>query len=51
VSVAYGTSQKIDRLYSGEFRITKGEYPAAYANAGHSHDTKFNLGNTLDLPY
>ena len=36
VSVAYGTSQKTDRLYSGEFRITKGEHPAAYASAGLS---------------
>lgn len=51
VSVTYGTSQKTDRLYSGEFRIAKGEHPAAYASAGLSFDTKFDLGKVLDLPF
>jgi|LauGreDrversion4_2_1035121.scaffolds.fasta_scaffold415910_3 hypothetical protein len=51
VSVAYGTSQKTNRLYSGEFRITRSEHPVAYASAGLSYDTKFDLGKTLDLPY
>ena len=51
VSVAYGTSKKTDRLYSGEFRIAKDEHPAAYASAGLSYDTKFDLKNTLELPY
>ncbi len=51
VSVAYGTSQKTDRLYSGEFRISRREHPAAYASAGLSYDTKFNLRNVLELPY
>lgn len=51
VSVAYGTSQETDRLYRGEFRVTKGEHPAAYASAGLSYDTKFDLSKTLDLPY
>lgn len=51
VRVAYGTSQKTDRLYAGEFRIAKGEYPAAYEAAGLSFDTKFNLGKSLDLPF
>ena len=51
VSVAYGTSQKTDRLYSGKFRITKSEHPAAYASAGLSYDTKFNLSKMLELPY
>jgi hypothetical protein len=51
VSVAYGTSQKTDRLYGGEFRITKSEHPAAYASAGLSYDTKFNLSKMLELPY
>ena len=51
VSVAYGTSQKTDRLYSGEFRIAKGEHPAAYASAGLSYDTKVDLGRVLDLPF
>ncbi len=51
IRVAYGTSQKTSRLYSGEFRITKGEHPAAYASAGLSYDTKFDLRNVLELPY
>ena len=51
VNVAYGTSQKTDRLYSGEFRIAKSEHPAAYSSAGLSYDTKFNLNNILELPF
>jgi hypothetical protein len=51
VSVAYGTSQKTNRLYSGEFRITRGEHPAAYTSAGLSFDTKFDLRNVLELPF
>jgi hypothetical protein len=51
VSVAYGTSQKTDRIFSGKFLITKSEHPAAYASAGLSHDTKFDLGKLLELPY
>ncbi|MCE2868068.1 MAG: type II toxin-antitoxin system PemK/MazF family toxin [Oxalobacteraceae bacterium] len=51
VSVAYGTSKKTDRLYSGEFRIAKVEHPAAYVSAGLSFDTKFDFGKTLDLPF
>ena len=51
VSVAYGTSQKTDRLYGGEFRISKSEHPAAYASAGLSYDTKFDLRNVLELPF
>lgn len=51
VSVAYGTSQKTDRLCSGEFRIAKREHPAGYAAAGLSFDTKFDLGKVLDLPF
>ena len=51
VSVAFGTSQKTDRLYIGEFRISKSEHPAAYASAGLSYETKFDLKNILELPY
>ena len=51
VSVAYGTSQKTDRLYSGEFKISKSEHPAAYASAGLSYETKFDQKNILELPY
>lgn len=51
VGVAYGTSQKTHRLYRGEFRITRDEHPVAYASAGLSLDTKFDLRNVLELPY
>lgn len=51
VSVAYGTSQKTNRLYSGEFRIAKSEHSVAYASAGLSFDTKFDLRNILELPF
>ena len=51
VTVAYGTSQKIDRLVSGEFAIRKAESKAAYEMAVLSYDTKFDLRNTIELPW
>jgi hypothetical protein len=51
VRVAYGTSQRTTALHRGEFAISRGRNPAAYAAAGLSYDTKFNLGQALDLPY
>jgi hypothetical protein len=51
VSVAYGTSQKTNHLYSGEFKIAKSAHPAAYASAGLSFDTKFDLRHILELPF
>jgi hypothetical protein len=51
VSVAYGTSQKTDRLFSGEFRIGKSEHPAADASAGLSYGSKFDLRSVLELPF
>ena len=51
VSVAYGTSQKTDRLYSAEFRISKSEHPTAYTSAGLSYDTKFDLRKVLELAF
>lgn len=51
VTVAYGTSQKLNRLFSGEFQINKAEHPAAYISAGLSYDTKFDFRNILELPY
>ena len=50
VGVAYGTSQKTDRLVSGEFTIRKAGNKTAYAMAGLSYDTKFDLRNILELP-
>jgi len=51
VRVAYGTSQRPTTLYRGEFAILKETNPTAYAAAGLSYNTKFNLGQTVDLPY
>lgn len=51
VSVAYGTSQKLNRIYSGEFQITQIDNPAAYSMAGLSFDTKFDLRTILSLPF
>ncbi len=49
--MSYGTSQKTDQRYSGEFRITKAEHTAAYASAGLSYDTKFDLSKVMELPF
>ena len=51
VQVAYGTTQKLGRLHAGEFAIRKPDNPAAYTLAGLSYDTKFDLANTLSLPW
>ena len=51
VKVAYGTSKKLGRLVAGEFAIRKSDNAAAYALAGLSYDTKFNLAETLALPW
>jgi hypothetical protein len=50
VEVIYGTSQKLDQLYPGEFAI----FPAdggAYALSGLSYATKFNTRRSVFLPY
>jgi hypothetical protein len=51
VTVAYGTSQKMQRLAAGEFAIRKAENKAAYELAGLSYDTKFDLRNRVELPW
>ena len=51
VTVAYGTSQKLNRLVAGEFAIRKVENLVAYTAAGLSYDTKFRLGDVLELPW
>lgn len=50
VRVAYGTSQRITDLRSGEFAITP-EDRAAFDLSGLSYPTKFDLKNTQVLPY
>lgn len=50
VRVAYGTSQRVTELHSGEFAI----YPndgAAFQLSGLSYPTKFDLRRTAVLPY
>ena len=51
VRVAYGTSQRTTSLFRGEFAILRERNPAAYAAAGLSYDTKFDLRQAIDLPY
>lgn len=51
VEIAYGTSQRTTTLYSGEFSILRARNPAAYQAAGLSYDTKFDLKQTIELPY
>jgi len=50
VAVAYGTSQKTDRLHSGEFLISPAD-GEAYALSGLSFPTKFDLRHMKELPY
>jgi hypothetical protein len=51
VRIAYGTSQRTCTLYRGEFPILRDQNLAAFEAAGLSFDTKFDLKQTLDLPY
>jgi len=51
VTVAYGTSQGLHRIYKGEFAITRQGNPAAYGSAGLSFDTKFDLKQRVELPW
>ena len=51
VRVAYGTSQRATNLHRGEFAILRDRNPAAYAAAGLSYDTKFDMKQKVILPY
>lgn len=51
VQVAYGTSQKLNRLRTGEVAITQSQHPAAYALAGLAYDTKFDFKAIVTLPW
>lgn len=51
VRVANGTSQGTTTLYQGEFSILHDRNPAAYEAAGLSYDTKFDLRQSVDLPF
>jgi hypothetical protein len=51
VKVAYGTSQRTTNLYKGEFVILREQHGTAFEAVGLSFDIKFDMGQTLDLPY
>jgi hypothetical protein len=51
VSVAYGTSQNVTKLKTGEVAISQGKHPAAYAQAGLAYDTKFDFKRIIELPW
>jgi hypothetical protein len=50
ILVAYGTSQRVGELFSGEFAITPAD-AAPYRLSGLSYPTKFNLRERALLPY
>lgn len=50
ILVAYGTSQRVGELFSGEFAVTPAD-DAAYRLSGLSYPTKFNLRERALLPY
>ena len=50
VQVAYGTSQKVDRLFAGEFVISPADGDA-YSVSGLSYPTKFNFVSAFELPF
>lgn len=51
VRVVYGTSRRTTMLHRGEFSILRDQNAAAFATAGLSYDTKFDLKQSIDLPY
>jgi hypothetical protein len=50
VEVAYGTSQKVDRVCRGEFAVTP-EDGDAFAASGLSYPAKFDVAHCIFLPY
>jgi hypothetical protein len=51
VQVVYGTSQRTNELYAGEFAIRQVNHFAAFEASGLSADTKFNFAEIVDLSY
>lgn len=50
VKVAYGTSQRVQELFAGEFAISPADGDA-YRLAGLSYPTKFNLAQAVELSF
>ncbi|HEJ7512073.1 TPA: hypothetical protein SMG93_002640 [Klebsiella oxytoca] len=51
VIVAFGTSQKTNKLYPSEFLISKEDGDDVFGLSGLSYDTKFDLARTCTLPF
>ena len=49
-AVAYGTSQRVNELHSGEFAIRRAD-GEAFKTAGLSFETKFDLSKLVELPF
>lgn len=49
VLIAYGTSQKTNRIYPGEFLLDKSD--AGFLDSGLSVATKFDLNNRVKVPF
>ncbi|MBP7606992.1 MAG: type II toxin-antitoxin system PemK/MazF family toxin [Giesbergeria sp.] len=49
VMVVYGTSQKTDKIYPGEFVLDPND--AGFPDSGLSYRTKFNLNAQVKLPF
>jgi len=50
VTVVYGTTKKLDRLYPSEFNIVKTDR-ASFVLSGLAADTKFDFNHSVKLPY
>jgi mRNA-degrading endonuclease toxin of MazEF toxin-antitoxin module len=50
VTVVYGTTKKLDRLYPSEFKIEKADGPS-FSLSGLAADTKFDFNHCVKLPY
>ena len=50
VTVIYGTTKKLDRLYPSEFKIEKADGPS-FTLSGLAADTKFDFNHQVKLPF
>ena len=49
IEIAYGTTQKLNRIYPSEFALHPGD--KGFTASGLSFATKFDLGNTVKVPF
>ena len=50
VTVVYGTTKKLDRLYTSEFKIEKKD-GRSFTLSGLAYDTKFDFNHRIKLPF